>query len=375
MLYSALVFANCMNGRNLANVLHVAFHPACNARAPVAYRKLSWMNIIVTGSIAYDYLMRFPGKFADHLMLEHLHQISVSFLVEDMTKHWGGVGANIAFTMGLLELHPKLFGTVGRDFPDYRLWLENAGVDTSTVRQLDDVFTASFFANTDLENNQIASFYSGAMARARDFSLADVFPGKPDLVIISPNDPQAMMNYAEECRARGIRFVYDPSQQVPRLSGEELRASLHGAYAMVVNYYEAEMISKKTGLSIDDLKNEIGVLIITQGKRGSHIYENGTRIEVPVFPVDSILDPTGVGDAFRAGLLCGIAHGWNWKLAAEVGSLCAAYVLEQVGPQGHRFTRQAFVERFRTVFDDHGVLDRWLATSPALSQPASVSAA
>lgn len=324
------------------------------------------MNIIVTGSIAYDYLMRFPGKFADHLMLEHLNQISVSFLVDDMTRHWGGVAANIAFTMGQLKLRPHLFGTVGRDFGDYRAWLEAVEVDTRTVRQLEDVFCASFFVNTDLENNQIASFYSGAMARAREFSIADVYEGIPDLVIISPNDPQAMLSYAEECRTRGIRFVYDPSQQVPRLSGDELRQSMVGAYVMVVNYYEAEMICKKTGMSIDDIRRQVEVLIITQGAQGSHIYTGDQRLEVPVYPVADIKDPTGVGDGYRAGLLCGIAQGWDWKLTGEVGALCAAYVLEQVGPQGHRFTREEFVARFRQQFNDEGVLDTWLTQQVAL---------
>lgn len=326
------------------------------------------MNIIVTGSIAYDYLMRFPGKFADHLMLEHLRQISVSFLVEDMTRHWGGNAANIAFTMAQLNMRPYLFGTVGRDFGDYRTWLEDAGVNTSTVRQLEDVFCASFFVNTDLELNQIASFYSGAMARARDFSLADVYDGSPDLVIISPNDPQAMANHAEECRTRGIRFIYDPSQQIARLNGDDLQQGLKGAYILIANYYEAEMIFKKTGLTLDDLRQQVEVLIITQGEKGSHIYTGDQKIEIPAFPVTDIKDPTGVGDSYRAGLLCGIAQGWSWELAGRMGAMCAAYVLEQVGPQGHRFTREAFVARFRAQFDDAGVLDAWLsqqATLPA----------
>jgi adenosine kinase len=321
------------------------------------------MNIIVTGSIAYDYLMRFPGRFTEHIMLEHLHQVSLSFLVEDMTKHWGGIGANIAYTLALLGIRPTLMGTAGRDFGDYRLWLESVGVDTSAVRQIDDVFTASFFVNTDLDNNQIASFYSGAMAYAKNYTLADVLEGTPDLVIISPNDPVAMLNLTEECRARGIRFVYDPSQQVPRFNGDELHQSLKGAHAMVVNAYEAEMICNKTGLTLDDLRREINILVITQGKNGSHIYADGERIEVPIVPVEAIKDPTGVGDAYRAGLLCGLAHGWSLKLAGEVGALCAAYVLEQVGTQSHRFTIPEFVARFRQHFDDQGQLAHLLQST------------
>jgi adenosine kinase len=318
------------------------------------------MDIIATGSIAYDYLMRFPGRFTDHLLHDQLHQVSLSFLVEEMTKHWGGNAANIAFTMAQLGLQPKLMGTAGRDFPDYRNWLERHGVDTTTVRQIDDVFTASFFANTDLDNNQIASFYSGAMAYAKNYRLADVYNGIPDFVIISPNDPQAMSNLAQECRERGIRFIYDPSQQVPRLSGEELFRDMQGAYALVVNAYESEIISKKTGLSLDEIRKSVQILVITQGARGSHIYTDGEMIEVPAFPPTEIKDPTGVGDAYRAGLMRGIASGWPLRLAGQVGALCATYVLENVGTQSHRFTLLEFIQRFRTQFDDEGLLDSLL---------------
>lgn len=321
------------------------------------------MDIIVTGSIAYDYLMRFPGRFTDYFIREQLHQVSLSFLVDEMTKHWGGVAANIAFNLALMGLRPKLMGTVGRDFAEYRAWLENAGVDTSTVRQIDHVFTASFFANTDLDNNQIASFYTGAMAYAKDYTLADVFDGKPDMVIISPNDPQAMMSLARECRERQIRFIYDPSQQVPRLTGEELYRDMQGAYALIVNAYEAEIICKKTEQTLNDLRRNIEILVITQGARGSHIYAGGELIEVPPFTTDAIKDPTGVGDAFRAGLVRGLVAGWPLQLAGQVGALCATYVLEQVGTQNHSFSRSDFVARFRTRFDDKGLLDTLLEST------------
>ncbi|MBC8100408.1 MAG: carbohydrate kinase family protein [Armatimonadetes bacterium] len=318
------------------------------------------MDIVVSGSIAYDYLMRFPGHFSEHFILDELHQVSLSFLVDEMTKHWGGVGANIAFTLALLGTRPKLMGTVGRDFADYRQWLESHHVDCSTVRVIDDVFTASFFANIDLDNNQIGSFYAGAMAFANRYTLAEVHPGKPDLVMISPNDPSAMANLAQECRERSIKFIYDPSQQVQRLSGDELRRDMVGAYAMVINAYESGIISKKTGLTLDDLRQQVEVLIITQGKRGSHIYTQDQLIEVPVFPEVQIKDPTGVGDAFRAGLVRGMLGGWSLKTSALVGSLCATYVLEQVGTQNHHFELPTFVARFREQFDDEGVLDELL---------------
>jgi len=315
------------------------------------------MDIIATGSIAYDYLMNFPGRFAEHFLEGELHRISLSFLVDDMTKHWGGVAANIAFNLAKLGLRPRLMGTVGRDFPEYRAWLEQAGVDTSTVRQIDDVFTASFFANTDLDNNQIASFYAGAMTHARDYSLADAYDGDPDLVIISPNDPQAMLNLADECRERNIPFIYDPSQQVARLSGDELRCGMEGAYAMIVNAYESEIIAKKTSMSLAELCAVIDILVITQGKDGSQIFTEGRIIDVPIFPTADLRDPTGVGDAFRAGFIRGIASNWPLELSGQVGALCATYALEQVGTQNHGFTAQEFIQRFRTRLDDGGLLE------------------
>jgi adenosine kinase len=318
------------------------------------------MNIVITGSIAYDYLMRFPGYFSEYFIKDELHQVSLSFLVEEMTKHWGGVAANIAYTMAIMGLKPRLMGTAGRDFPDYRKWLNNAGVDTSTVRQIDDVFTASFFVNTDLDNNQIASFYAGAMSHAKDYRLADALDSQPDLVVISPNDPKAMSNLAEECRASKIRFIYDPSQQVARLNGDELLRDLQGAYAMFANAYEAKIISQKTGKSLDELREMVDILVVTQGKNGSHIYFKDDLIETPVFPTEIIEDPTGVGDAFRAGFLYGLANDWSLELCGQVGALCATYTLEQVGTQSHHFTPQEFVSRFRSELDDQNILDSML---------------
>ena len=318
------------------------------------------MDIIVTGSIAYDYLMRFPGRFNEYFIDGQMHQVSLSFLVEEMTKHWGGIGANIAYTLGLLGHRAKLMGTVGRDFGDYREWLERVGVDTSGVREFADVFTASYFANTDLENNTISSFYSGAMAFSKDYKLAEAYPSKPDMVIISPSDPLAMQNLTKECRERNIPFIYDPSQQIPRLTGEELVTDMQGAYALVVNAYEAEIICKKTELSLEDLKRKIELLIITQGKNGSHIYQKGELTQVPAFSAKEIKDPTGAGDAFRGGLLRGMAAGLPVKLCALMGSLCASYVLEHVGTQNHFFTVPDFIARFRSEHDDEGQLDTLL---------------
>ena len=315
------------------------------------------MNILVTGSIAYDYLMRFPGQFQQHFIPGELHNMSLSFLVDDMTKHWGGVAANIAFTMALHGMRPKLMGTVGRDFGDYRQWLEAHGVDCGTVIQIDDVFTASFFANTDEDNNQLAFFYGGAMNLARNYRIADRLESLPDLAIISPNDPVAMTMLCEECRERGIRFIYDPGQQVSRLDGEELRRGLHGAYMLVVNIYEASVIYEKTGLSLDDLRERVDILVITAGEDGSKVYRDDERIQVSAFAPRQIADPTGAGDAYRAGLILGLSKGLPLELTAQIGALSATYALEVVGTQNHSFTPAEFVARFRSLADDGGALD------------------
>ena len=316
------------------------------------------MQTVITGSIAYDYLMRFPGRFTDHLLDGQLHQLSLSFLVEDMTRHWGGIAANIAYTVARLGLRPRLMGTVGSDFGDYRAWLEAAGVDLSAVRQFNELFTASFFANTDVDNNQIASFCAGAMSRARHYPLAQLPGPAPDLVCISPNDPQAMLALAAECRQRNIPFICDPSQQVARFDGAQLRNFMRGARVLVMNAYEAGMIRKKTGLDTARLAQQIPVVLVTRGPAGVDVHENGRRHQVPAFPVSNIADPTGAGDAFRGGVLRGLAAGWPLILCAQVGSLCATYALEQIGTQNHNFTIPGFIARFRALADDDGQLDQ-----------------
>ncbi len=315
------------------------------------------MEILVTGSIAYDYLMRFPGSFQQHFIPDELHNMSLSFLVDDMTKHWGGVAANIAFTLARFGLRPKLMGTVGRDFGDYRRWLEGSGVDCSTVIQIDELFTASFFANTDNDNNQLAFFYGGAMNLARDYRIADVLGQKPDIVVISPNDPVAMVSLCDECRGSGVRFIYDPGQQVARLSGEELRRGVKGAFMVVVNIYEASVIYEKTGLTLADLRNLAEIVVITESEKGSKIYRADDAIEVEAFPPTQIADPTGAGDAYRAGFILGLSKNLPLNRCAQIGALSATYALEVVGTQNHKFTLAAFVERFRKFVDDDGLLD------------------
>jgi adenosine kinase len=316
------------------------------------------MNVIVTGSIAFDYLMSFPGRFVEHILPDQLDHLSVSFLVDEMRRQYGGTAPNIAYNLALLGERPRVMGTAGQDFGDYRAWLEQHGVDTSLVREEPDLFTASFFVSTDLDGNQIASFYTGAMARARELSLID---NEADLVTISPNDPQAMVKYPAECRELGIPYLYDPSQQIIRLSGEDLRVGLEGCDLLVVNEYEFGMLREKTGLSDEAIQSAPArACIVTLGEKGARIWAQDGVYDIAVAPPKRVDDPTGVGDAFRAGLIKGLAIDLGWRLAGQMGALAATYTLEQPGPQSHRYTLPEFVARFREHFDDEGALDALL---------------
>jgi len=317
------------------------------------------MDTLLTGSVAYDYLMTFPGLFKEQILPERLASISLSFLVDSMSKQRGGVAPNIAYSMALLGERPRVMATVGEDFSDYRAWLDSKGVDTSLMKVIPGLFTASFFATTDQASAQIASFYPGAMGVASMQSLKEL-DQKPDLVIVSPNAPDAMMKFPAECRELGIKYLYDPSQQVLRLEGNELARDMEGAYFLFCNDYEYGLISKKTGWDLQQMLKHVKVLVITRGKDGADLYTNGQEVHIPTVPEDEIVDPTGVGDAFRGGFLAGYAHGFDWTLCGEIGSLAAVYCLEQRGPQSHAYTRKDFVERFRKHFNDNGKLDELL---------------
>jgi len=317
--------------------------------------------IVVTGSIAFDYLMTFPGRFKEHILPEQLDHISLSFLVDEMRVVRGGCAANIAYSLALLGERPYLMATVGCDGGEYRDWLAERGVDVSGMHLCADCFTASFFVNTDLDGNQIATFYSGAMGRAGILSFRD-FPD-PTVIgwtIISPNDPGAMAQYAQECRELGIPFVYDPSQQVARVGGEELAEGARGARILIVNEYEHDLFCKKTGLDDAGILGLAETLIVTRGREGSTIIapQGGEWVTHAIPPVQVVdaLDPTGVGDAFRAGLLKGLYAGLPWPVAGRMASLAAVYVLECPGPQPHPYTRQEFVARYEQAFGPEPVV-------------------
>ena len=308
------------------------------------------MNIIVTGSIAFDYLMSFPGKFTEHFLPEHMSRVSLSFLVDSMDKRRGGCAPNIAYTLALLGERPRLMATAGQDFEDYRRWLEAAGVDTSLVKEVQGKFTASFFCSTDVESNQIASFYTGAMANAGELSFRTV--GRCDLAIVSPNDPGAMLQYAEECRTLGIPYIWDPGQQCARMSGDELREGLIGAAIVVCNDYEFELIRQKTGLDESSVLDQAGAVVITRGENGCSIYERDGESTVPAVPPHRIVDPTGVGDAFRGGFMKGMARGASLETCARLGSVAATYALEHLGGQSHAYAWEEFLDRYERHFGD-----------------------
>jgi adenosine kinase len=306
------------------------------------------MKIVVTGSIAYDYLMSFPGRFSEHILPEHIDRISLSFLVDSMEKRRGGCAPNIAYTLALLGEQPLIMATAGEDFGEYRDWLEAAGVSTRHVKQLTGKFTASFFCSTDVNNNQIASFYTGAMADAGALSFRSI----PDcgLAIISPNDPGAMVQYADECRALGIPFIFDPGQQCSSMSGEEIAQGIVGATIVICNDYEFEIVRQKTGLDERSIIERSEALIITRGEQGSVVITSEGDVRVPAVPPRRVVDPTGVGDGFRGGFMKGLALDLSYPTCAQLGSVAATYVLEHLGGQSHAYTRSEFEERYEKHF-------------------------
>ena len=311
------------------------------------------MTIAVTGSIATDHLMRFPGKFSEGLLPEHLQKISVSFLVDDLVIHRGGVAGNMAYAIGILGGDPTLVGAVGKDFDDYRGWLTSHGVDCDSVLVSETAYTARFVCTTDQDMAQIASFYPGAMSQARDIKLAEVVSrrGTPDLVIVGANDPDAMFLHTEECRALGLAFVADPSQQLARLTGEQIRQLIDGATYLFTNDYEWDLLLQKSGWSEAEVMRQIKMRVTTLGEKGVDIVgRDGTFIHVDVVPETHKEDPTGIGDAFRAGFLTGRDKGLTIERAAQLASLVATLVLEAPGPQEWSWDPDAGIKRLTDAY-------------------------
>lgn len=315
------------------------------------------MKVILTGSIAIDYLMKFPGLFSDHLLPEHLDKVSLSFLVPELSRRDGGVGANIAYTLAMLGGKACLFSTAGQDFQEYAKRLEAVGVDTSSVRIIPEKFTASFFATTDQHNAQIASFYTGAMADSANLSLKEAPYDCDDFVMISPTDPSAMARYIEEALELCLKTLFDPGQQIISVDADLLRRGLDCAHGLFVNEYEFELMQKHTGYSETELLAKPVFSVITLGERGVRVNSAEGDIYVPALTGLNIVDPTGVGDAFRGGFLRGYLAGLSLKTCAEMGTVTAAACIQQNGTQVHHFTWDEFVTEYRKHFDDQGELD------------------
>jgi adenosine kinase len=313
------------------------------------------MKIAVTGSIATDHLMHFPGRFSEQLIADQLHKVSLSFLVDELVVRRGGIAANIAYGMAQLGLSPVLLGAVGPDFVDYRSWLERHGVDCTSIHVSETAHTARFVCTTDDDLNQIASFYAGAMAEARHIELSPVAErlGGLDLVVISANDPEAMLRHSTECRQHGYPFAADPSQQLARMSGEDVLALIDGAQYLLTNEYEKALLEQKTGLAEAQVRDRVGYQVTTMGKDGVEIA--GRRLpplRVPAIRDVEAEDPTGVGDGFRAGFFAALSWGLGLERAAQVGSLVAAHVLETIGTQEYDIRPDSFIKRLAESYGD-----------------------
>jgi adenosine kinase len=314
------------------------------------------VRIAVTGSIATDYLMTFPGRFSEQLVADQLDRVSLSFLVDELEVRRGGVAANISFGLAQLGLRPLLVGAVGEDFDaDYRSWLNRHGVDTSTVRVSELKHTARFLCTTDLDQNQMASFYTGAMEEARFIELAPIADrtGVLDLVVVSPNDPEAMVRHTVECRQLGLPFMADPGQQLARMEGPQVRKLVDDASYLITNDYERALLETKTGWSSDEVMSRVGTRITTLGAKGCVIETaDGVVCEVPAAPEQERVDPTGVGDAFRAGFLAGLSWQLSLERSAQIGSMVATYVLEHIGTQEYELDADEFLTRLGSVYGD-----------------------
>ncbi|NCW71665.1 MAG: carbohydrate kinase family protein [Actinobacteria bacterium] len=311
------------------------------------------MKIGVAGSVGLDHLMTFSGKFTDSFVSGSLEKVSLSFLVDSLDVRRGGCAANICYGMGVLGLNPVLIAAVGKDWADYEAWLSRHGVDTSHALVSTTLYTAHFMVTTDDDLNQIASFFPGAMSEARNIELGPIMEktGRFDMVVISPDDPQAMLHHSDVCRKEGIPFAADPSQQMARMSGEEIKLLIDGASYLFLNEYELALAMQKTGWSDREILEHVKIRVVTLGSKGAKVESAaGEFVQVGVPQEKSKTDPTGVGDSFRSGFIAGLAWGLSHERCAQLGSLIATYVIETMGTQEYRFTSTEFLDRFEGAY-------------------------
>ncbi len=307
------------------------------------------MQIFVSGSLAYDRIMDFPGRFADHILPEKIHILNVCFMVNGLIERCGGTAGNIAYNLRLLEERPLILATGGRDFGPYEAWLKKLGLSLEGIRLIPGEFTAGAYITTDLADNQITGFNPGAMKHPSAYSFDGVDP-RDALAIVAPGNLEDMLRYSRFYQDRGLPYIFDPGQSIPAWGGKELREMATGALALIVNDYELELFQQKTGLTPAELLRLTPTLITTRGEAGSEVLTDGKRLTLPAVPAQQVLDPTGAGDAYRAGLLKGLARGLSWLEAARLGAVTASFAVEQQGTQEHRFTLADLQERYLAAF-------------------------
>lgn len=306
------------------------------------------MSALISGSLAYDVIMRFPGRFADHILPERIHTLSVAFMVTELRREFGGCAGNIAYTLHLLGEKALPVGTAGRDFGPYLEWLDEIGIDRRFVRQLDDVYTAQAFINTDDDDNQITAFHPGAMSRADEQSLPADSGAR--IGIVAPDGREAMIQHAEQFAEAGIPFIFDPGQGLPMFEGEELERFIDQADWLAMNDYEASVFCEKTRLGLDEIAERVRALIVTRGAQGSHIHVDGEQMQIPAVEPNAVVDPTGCGDAYRAGLLYGLLKGFDWETTGRIAALAGSIKVGSQGTQNHLFTPEEFSARFESAF-------------------------
>jgi adenosine kinase len=305
--------------------------------------------ILCTGSIAYDYILTFKGRFKDHILLDKTHILNLSFLVDDLQKRKGGVAGNYAYNLSLLGYPAAVLATAGTDAAEYRSWLSERGVDCTGLRLLDGELSATGFTTTDMDDNQLTGYYGGAMWRAAVLGLDDA-PAGVEAVIIGPNDPGAMKRLVAECRDRGVRFVFDPAHQLPMMAGEDVTDGADGSWIVIGNDYELELIQERSGRDMNGLLELSEMIVTTLGRHGSRITTRERTVDIPSAPAEREVDPTGAGDAYRAGLVAGLLRGIDLEAAGRVAALGATYAVEHVGTIEHSYTREEFCARYQRSF-------------------------
>jgi adenosine kinase len=308
------------------------------------------MTTLICGSMAFDTIMVFPDQFKKHILPEQIHILNVSFMVPEMRREFGGTAGNIAYTLKLLEDDPAIMATVGHDFGTYRERLDQLGLRATHVREVRDQFTAQAFITTDLDDNQITAFHPGAMSFAHLNRVAEA-PGTT-LGIVSPDGRQGMVEHCRDFAAAGIPFVFDPGQGLPMFSGDDLKTMMKGAAALTVNDYEARVVEQRTGLGVERIAADLGAVVVTRGAEGSSVYTREGRIDVHAAPPERVEDPTGCGDAYRAGLLYGMARRWEWRRSARLASVMGSIKIAHRGGQNHRPARSEIAARLRETYGD-----------------------